>query len=122
MSVNHPDPAPDLPCAAQLLCGSWQRGEHLDDLPASCMDELLALEIHARVSDGRSPAGMGANVLGDPVDALVWLVNELGAHGITLQSGQFVTTGACVPPIPVRPGDAVEADFGWLGRLGVRFV
>jgi 2-keto-4-pentenoate hydratase len=86
------------------------------------MEELLALEVRARVSDGRTPTDVGANVLGDPVDALVWLVNELGAHGITLHTGQFVTTGACVPPIPVRPGDSVEADFGWLGRLGTRFV
>ena len=86
----------------------------------------LAVPIHG-VADrgkgvGRTPEGLGRNVLGDPVQALVWLVNELASTGRTLAAGQFVTTGACVPPIPVRPGQQVEADFGWIGRIGVRFV
>ena len=90
--------------------------------PGPQVDELPALLVQARVSDGRTPQGHGHNVLGDPVEALVWLVNELRASGRTLVAGQFVTTGACVPPIPVRPGDRVEADFGWIGRISVRFV
>jgi len=86
------------------------------------MQALKDLRVVARVSDGRDLHGVGANVLGDPVDALVWLVNELAAHGRTLEAGQFVTTGACVAPIPVVPGDAVRADFGWLGTLAIRFA
>jgi 2-keto-4-pentenoate hydratase len=110
---------------AQLIADCACTNDMVVGVPVAAdarMDELLTLEVRARVSDGRTPTGVGANVLGDPVDALVWLVNELSAQGITLQTGQFVTTGACVPPIPVRPGDAVEVDFGWLGRLGARFV
>lgn len=77
--------------------------------------------VQARVSDGRQFSGSGANVLGDPLVALVWFINELSAAGITIEPGQFVTTGACVTPMPVAPGDTVEADFGWLGRMTVRF-
>ena len=84
--------------------------------------QLPALQVQAFVSDGRRPQGEGRNVLGDPVDALVWLVNELGNAGQTLEVGQFVTTGACVAPIPVVPGQQVEADFGWIGRLRVAFA
>ena len=86
------------------------------------MHGLARLPVHACVSDGRELQGSGANVLGDPVEALVWLVNELGAQGRTLTPGQFVTTGACVAPIPVEPGDAVSADFGWLGTVHARFT
>jgi 2-keto-4-pentenoate hydratase len=85
------------------------------------MHALPALRVQARVSDGRTPEGIGANVLGDPVEALMWLVNELGAAGQSVQAGQFVTTGACVPPIPVVAGQRVEADFGWLGRIAASF-
>ena len=61
--------------------------------------------------------GKGANVLGDPRVALTWLVNELAGLGITLRAGQVVTTGTCLTPLPIEPGDEVMADFGTLGRV-----
>ncbi len=85
------------------------------------VNTLDSLIVRARMGDGRVATGVGRNVMGDPVEALVWLVNELGRAGLTLQAGQFVTTGACVPPIAVQPGEAVEADFGWLGTVRVQF-
>lgn len=90
--------------------------------PDARVHELPALVVQASVSDGRRPQGVGRNVLGDPVEALVWLVAELGAAGQAIEAGQFVTTGACVPPIPVQPGDRVEADYGWIGRLSASFT
>ena len=84
--------------------------------------QLARLSVRAEVSDGRIATGSGRNVMGDPVVALVWLVNELGRSGQTLQAGQFATTGACVPPIPVIPGQRVQADFGWLGQLQAEFA
>lgn len=83
---------------------------------------LPAHEVHAECSDGRRLSGVGANVLGDPLLALAWIVNELSAVSVPMKAGQFVTTGACVVPIPVVPGDEVRADFGWLGRMRVRFT
>lgn len=90
--------------------------------PDERMRSLADLVVQARVSDGRTPQGVGSNVLGDPLKALVWFVNEIGAAGQTVQAGQFLTTGACVPPIPVEPGQRVEADFGWLGRISASFA
>lgn len=66
--------------------------------------------------------GKGANVLGDPRVALAWLVNELSGLGIRLGSGQVVTTGTCVIPLPIAAGDEVVADFGTLGRLAIVFA
>ena len=64
--------------------------------------------------------GKGANVLGDPRVALTWLVNELSAIGVTLREGQIVTTGTCLTPLPIEPGDRVRADFGELGVVTAR--
>jgi 2-keto-4-pentenoate hydratase len=64
--------------------------------------------------------GEGRAALGDPRLALAWLVNELSSLGITLEAGQFVSTGTCMVPLEVQPGDAVQADFGVLGALGLR--
>jgi 2-keto-4-pentenoate hydratase len=61
--------------------------------------------------------GIGANVLGDPREALTWLVNELSGLKLTLRAGQVVTTGTCLTPLPIGPGDRVTCDFGVLGAV-----
>jgi 2-keto-4-pentenoate hydratase len=65
--------------------------------------------------------GSGANVLGDPRIALAWIANELSALGIGLKAGEVVTTGTCVKPLEVGPGDAASADYGRLGRVSLSF-
>ncbi len=86
--------------------------------------ELSTHRVQGRVSGiSRSYArdGSGAAVLGSPLVALVWLVNELSSLGITLQRDQVVTTGACTVPLEVEAGDQVIADFGALGAVSVSF-
>ena len=73
------------------------------------------------INDGAAAKGKGANVLGDPRVALTWLANELSGLGITLRAGQTVTTGTCMVPLTVKPGDCVFVDFGILGTLTARF-
>jgi 2-keto-4-pentenoate hydratase len=54
-------------------------------------------------------------VLGDPRVALTWLVNELRTYCEGLETGQFVTTGTCIIPVSIAPGDLIRADFGPFG-------
>ena len=61
-------------------------------------------------------------MLGDPRQALTWLANELSFIGITLASGQTVTTGTCLTPLEINPGDRVSVDFGDLGQVSCRFT
>jgi 2-keto-4-pentenoate hydratase len=65
--------------------------------------------------------GSGANVLGDPRVALTWIANELTIFGDGMKAGQIVTTGTCITPIPVAPGDQVRMDFGFFGSVHARF-
>jgi 2-keto-4-pentenoate hydratase len=86
--------------------------------------DLSTHRVHGRVSgSARSYArdGSGAAVLGDPLAALLWLVNELSSLGITLRRDQVVTTGACTIPLEVKAGDHVLADFGELGAVSASF-
>lgn len=71
--------------------------------------------------EGEISEGKGGNVLGDPRIAMTWIANELGRFGITLKKGEFVTTGTCVFPLTVKPGDTVIGDYGDLGRLEIEF-
>lgn len=89
--------------------------------PDDRLHNLAALQVSAQMRDGRHFEGVGTNVLGDPLEALRWFVNEITQSGQTVQPGQFVTTGACVVPIPVLPEQTIDADFGWLGRMTVHF-
>lgn len=84
--------------------------------------DLARHRVACRFGAGEAREGIGANVLGDPRLALAWLVNELSRHGVTLRAGQYVTTGTCAVPLPLNAaGDAVEADYGPLGRIALRF-
>ena len=66
--------------------------------------------------------GKGANVLGDPRVALAWLANELSSLEITLKTGEVVTTGTCLVPLPIQPGDQITMDFGLLGGVSARMI
>jgi 2-keto-4-pentenoate hydratase len=83
--------------------------------------DLAAHKATCRIAGGILREGGGANVLGDPRTALAWLANELSRLGVGLKAGQVATTGACVQPLDVKPGDEVVAEFGPLGRVSVRF-
>jgi len=109
----------DNACAGQFVLG-----------PAAAAD-CRALDLAAHRATGRvqradgtrwQREGLGANVLDDPRLALAWLANELSGLGLELAAGQLVTTGTCMPPLQIAPGDAVEADFGALGRVALRFA
>lgn len=84
--------------------------------------DLVSHTARARIDGKLEREGCGANVLGDPLEALTWLVNEVSGLGITLRAGQVVTTGTCLTPIPIESGDHVIADFGELGSLEARLT
>lgn len=92
--------------------------------PATTADwrrlDLVAHAVVGTVGDGEARTGTGANVLGDPRVALAWLANELSGIGVTLRAGEVVTTGTCLVPLPIGPGDVVRADFGVLGHVEAR--
>lgn len=84
--------------------------------------DLVEHKVTGTVAGKLERDGKGANVLGDPRVALTWIANELSQLGIPLKAGQVVTTGTCVIPLPIAPGDEVNCDFGKLGGLRIRFA
>lgn len=93
------------------------------EAPPSWRDLDLALHrVTGRVGTHLQREGLGSNVLGDPRVALVWLANELSQHGMTLARDQIVTTGTCLVPLEIAPGDRVFADFGDLGEVSLQLA
>ena len=66
--------------------------------------------------------GAGAAALGDPLGVVAWLANTLGEHGIGLEAGHIIMTGALHAAVPMAAGDVFRADFDRLGPVTVRVV
>ena len=79
--------------------------------------DLPSQTVSARINGELAAEGVGANVLGDPRLALVWLANDLSSRGDTLAAGQVVMTGTVVKPVPIKPGDHVVGDLGSFGTV-----
>jgi 2-oxopent-4-enoate/cis-2-oxohex-4-enoate hydratase len=66
--------------------------------------------------------GAGAACMGNPINALVWLANELGRQGRCIEAGQVVLSGALSEVYAPHAGDHVEVVLGSVGRVEVRFA
>lgn len=115
VTAGGPQLIADNACGHYFACG-----------PASTADwralDLAAHPVRGVVAGRYERDGIGANALGDPRAALVWLVNELSGLGLTLAAGQTVTTGTCVLPLEIQPGDSVTGDLGPIGQATIRFA
>jgi 2-keto-4-pentenoate hydratase len=61
-------------------------------------------------------------VLGNPIDGVVWMANELSRQSIGLAKGQLVPIGTWTGLHFVSSGSRVVAEFGALGAVEVAFA
>jgi 2-oxo-3-hexenedioate decarboxylase/2-keto-4-pentenoate hydratase len=67
-------------------------------------------------------SGVGTDVLGHPLDALVWLANDTTARGLSLAEEEFVVLGSLVQTNWVEAGDEVVIANDPLGEVRATFV
>lgn len=63
----------------------------------------------------------GSAVMGNPLEAVVWLANALGEYDITLNAGEKILAGALAKAVPVQNGDEFKAEFEGLGTVTIEF-
>ena len=66
--------------------------------------------------------GLGAGVLNDPIESVLWLVRRMAGYGQRVEKGQVILSGSFIRPIECPPGTKIDADFGDFGRASVRFA
>jgi 2-oxopent-4-enoate/cis-2-oxohex-4-enoate hydratase len=66
--------------------------------------------------------GAGAASLGNPVNAVTWLANKLGAFGIALKGGEVILSGSLSIMFPIQPGDSLRMRLGGIGSVSCRFA
>jgi 2-keto-4-pentenoate hydratase len=110
--------APSL-IADNACNAAWVKGSLLADWRGI---DLAKQAVTVTVNGKVLRQGSGANVLGHPLNALEWLVNNLSARGLGLKAGQYITTGVTTEVYMAERGDRVTADFGPVGSVDLTFV
>lgn len=109
--------------ADNASCGVYVMGEQR--LPVGDYD-LPGLHVAVAKNGAPLSEGYGHAVQGDPAQAVAWLANTLGAHGVTLDAGDVILSGSLVPLAPAAKGDVFEmilSDCGrTIGSCVARFV
>lgn len=97
-----------------LVTGAWHDDWRRLDLPSHPAKMIINGAVKGE--------GTGARALGDPMNVLIWLVNQQSQLGRALPAGSIISTGTCTGLDAVMPGDHAIADFGSLGTVEVTFT
>lgn len=65
--------------------------------------------------------GLGAGVLDDPVESVVWLARRMAQYGQGINAGDIILSGSFIRPIEAPPGCEISADFGPFGAVSCTF-
>ena len=65
--------------------------------------------------------GLGAGVLNDPVQGIVWLAERLATNGQKIRAGDVVLSGSFIRPLEAPSGSAFSADYGLFGHVEISF-
>ena len=64
--------------------------------------------------------GQGSAVLGNPLETIVFLANEMGKKGQAVPAGVPIMTGGMTSAVPVNSGDLIEVHFTTLGKIEIK--
>jgi len=84
--------------------------------------DLASINCRFIVNSTIFQTGVGAAVMGSPLDALVWLANTLGARGVAFKPGDVIMPGSLTAAHDVVAGTNIEAAFSDLGSVFAAFV
>jgi 2-oxo-hept-3-ene-1,7-dioate hydratase len=76
----------------------------------------------ASVNGTVEETGLGAGVLNDPVQSVVWLARRMALYGNRIKAGQVILSGSFIRPIECPPGTQIHADFGDFGSVSLDFA
>lgn len=66
--------------------------------------------------------GLGAGVLNDPVESVVWLARRMAQYGQSIEPGHIILSGSFIRPVECPSGTHINADFGAFGGVEISFA
>jgi len=79
--------------------------------------DLAALRGVVSIDGAVVGEGMGADVMGHPLEALAWVANNLASRGLGLWRSDVVITGSLVTSKMPKPGAQLRFELGELGAV-----
>jgi 2-keto-4-pentenoate hydratase len=89
-------------------------------LPLAGLD-LAGAAMEMTVNGAIASQGIGAAVLGNPLNAATWLARTVAERGDPLQAGDILLAGALGPMVTLAPGDRVAARIAGIGACSFCF-
>ena len=65
--------------------------------------------------------GLGAGVLNDPVESVVWLARRMAEFSQRIEPGHIILSGRFIRPVECPSGSEIHADFGRFGSVEISF-
>jgi 2-keto-4-pentenoate hydratase len=90
-------------------------------LPWSGVPDLRTVQCSFEVNGAVVGTGVGAAVMGDPLEAVAWLARLLISRGRCIREGEIVIPGALTAAVTVAAGDVGQASFADVGTVTVVF-
>ena len=88
----------------------------LDDLDLQFEGVTLQLNGDVQVT------GTGSEVMGNPINPIVWLANKLAEFDDYLKAGELIISGSILTPVRLSAGGHMTVNYTRLGEVGARFV
>jgi len=108
-----PDMVFDNSAAGRIVHATrWTRSDTMD---------LAAIDVSLAIDGQAVASGSGASVLGNPLNAVAWLVEALGRESRTLRAGDRISSGTFTRPEVAREG-TFTAEFSGIGTAQVTFT
>ncbi|MDE0198995.1 MAG: fumarylacetoacetate hydrolase family protein [Caldilineaceae bacterium] len=83
--------------------------------------DFMQLQVDLSINGDEAAPNLWDRSRGNPIEALVWTVNQVHARGFALAAGHVVLTGSLTEPQPIHEGDSVTCQMPGLGSLSCHF-
>jgi 2-keto-4-pentenoate hydratase len=105
--------------AHQALHGGVIIGSRMID-PATI--DLQYEGVTAEYNGHLEGSGTGSEVMGNPINPIVWLANKMAEFDDYLKAGEIIISGSMVTPVRVQPSSHINMTFTRLGSVGATFT
>jgi len=113
----------DVDALSILVDNSWCAGAVLGPpCPEWRSLDLAGTPVSLRINEGRPAAAVTGAAMGNPLNSLVWLANDLAARGTTLEAGKIVMTGSTLATQFPNAGDRFVYEIEGLGAVEATIV
>ena len=100
--------------------GAFVVGQEIKDWDSI---DRLNIPVSLVINEDEFSSGVSSNATGgDPLESVVWLANDLSKRGISLASGEIITTGSCCAAVAwPKQGDSIRAEVAGAGTIEIDF-